>query len=217
MRGRYFLGLVIMMAAISIGCGRGSGTHQDVPAGQLSVSPSTLDFGKVPVGQKATKAGTLRAGNATITVTSADWSGEGYSLNGIAFPVSVAAGQSVSFKVTFAPQRAGSSSGNINFRSDAANSPHTEAFSASGTQTGTHTVSLSWRASDSNAVGYNIYRAVKSNGPYSKINSSPQPEATFTDGSTQGGQTYFYVTTASNKHGTESKYSNEVQVMIPNS
>ena len=59
MRGRYFLGLVIMMAAISIGCGRGSGTHQDVPAGQLSVSPSTLDFGKAPVGQKATKAGTL--------------------------------------------------------------------------------------------------------------------------------------------------------------
>jgi hypothetical protein len=47
MRGRYLLGLVILIAAISIGCGRGSGTHQDVPAGQLSVSPSTLDFGKV--------------------------------------------------------------------------------------------------------------------------------------------------------------------------
>jgi hypothetical protein len=217
MRGRTLLGLVILTIAISIGCGGGRGTHQDVAAGQLFVSPSTLDFGKVAVGQEATKTGTLRAGNARITVTSADWSGEGYSVSGVTFPVTVAAGQSVPFKVTFAPQKGGSSSGNISFLSDASNSPHAEALNANGTKAAAHSVTLSWLASNSNAIAYNIYRGMQPKGPYSKINSSPQPKATFTDGSVQGGQTYFYVTTALNKHGKESKPSNQVQVTIPSS
>ena len=124
MRGRSLLGLMILPIAISIGCGGGRGAHQDVPAGQLVVSPSTLDFGKVAVGDKAAKTGTLSAGNARITVTSADWSGEGYTVSGVTFPVTIAAGQSVSFNVTFAPQKSGSSSGNIRFLSDASNSPN---------------------------------------------------------------------------------------------
>ena len=217
MHGRYFLGLMILASAISIGCGGGSGTHLDVPAGQLFVSPSRLDFGKVAVGQTVTRTGTLRAGNARITVTSADWSGEGYSVSGVTFPITVAAGQSVPFKVTFAPQKGGSSSGNISFVSDASNSPHAEALNASGSQSAAHSVTLSWRASNSGTIGYNIYRGIQPQGPYSKINSSPYPKDTFTDGSVQGGQTYFYVTTALNQHGKESKPSNQVQVTIPNS
>ena len=217
MRGRSLLGLMILPIAISIGCGGGRGAHQDVPAGQLVVSPSTLDFGKVAVGDKAAKTGTLSAGNARITVTSADWSGEGYSVSGVTFPVTIAAGQSVSFNVTFAPQKSGSSSGNIRFLSDASNSPNAAAFSANGVQAEAHSVTLSWSPSNSNTVGYNIYRGTTSEGPYSKINSSPQPKATFTDGLVQGGQTYFYVTTALNQHGKESKPSNQVQVTIPNS
>ena len=66
MHGRYFLGLMILVTVISIGCGGGSGSHLDVPAGQLFVSPSKLDFGKVAVGQTVTRTGTLRAGNARI-------------------------------------------------------------------------------------------------------------------------------------------------------
>src|SRR6266849_4378758 len=94
MGGRHFLGLVILTATIAIGCGGGSGTHQDVPTGQLAVSPSTLAFGQVAVGQEATKTGTLKAGDARITVASADWSGEGFSVSGMTFPVTIAAGQS---------------------------------------------------------------------------------------------------------------------------
>lgn len=217
MRGRYFLSLVIMTAAISVGCGSGSATHLDVPPGQLLVSPSTLDFGKVAVGQKVTKTGTLSAGNSRITVTSADWSGEGYSVSGISFPLTVAAGQIVPFKITFAPHKGGSSYGNISFLSDASNSPHGAAFRANGTQAGTHSVTLSWRADNSNTIAYNIYRGASSKGPFSKINSSPNSKATFTDGSVQGGKTYFYVTTALGKDGKESKFSNEVQVTVPNS
>ena len=217
MRGRSLLGLMILPIAISIGCGGGSGIHQDVPTGQLVVSPSTLDFGKVAVGDKATKAGTLSVGNARITVTSADWSGEGYFVSGVAFPITIAAGQSVPFKVTFTPQKGGPSIGNIRFLSDASNSPHAAAFRANGVQAATHSVTLSWRADNSKTVGYNIYRGLQPKGPFSKINSSPQPKATFIDESVQGGQTYFYVTTALNRHGNESKPSNQVQVTIPNS
>jgi len=217
MGGRHFLGLVILTATISIGCGGGSGTHQDVPTGQLAVSPSTLAFGQVAVGQEATKTGTLEAGNARITVASADWSGEGFSVSGITFPVTIAAGQSVIFKVTFAPQKGGSSSGNISFLSDASNSPNRAAFSASGAQGSGHSVMLSWRTSNSSAVGYNIYRGAKATGPFSKINTNPPPTPSFTDSSVQSGQTYIYITTALNKKGKESKPSNQVQMTIPNS
>ena len=119
--------------------------------------------------------------------------------------------------MTFTPQKNGGSSGNISFVSDASNSPHTEALTASGAQSSAHSVTLSWRASNSGAIGYNIYRGIQPKGPFSKINPSPSPKATFTDGSVQGGQTYFYVTTALNQHGKESKPSNQVQVTIPNS
>ena len=217
MSGRCFLGLIVLTTVISIGCGGGSSTPLDVPAGHLAVSPSTLNFGLVAVGQTATKTGTLRAGNARITVSSADWSGEGYSVSGVTFPVTIAAGQSVPFNVTFAPQKDGASSGTITFLSDASNSPHAEALTASGAQASAHSVTLSWRSSTSNTIGYNVYRGIQAKGPFSKINSSAHPSATFTDGSVQSGQTYFYVTTALNQRGKESGFSNRVQVTIPNS
>jgi hypothetical protein len=218
MHARYVMGLMILAAAISIGCGGGSGTHLDVAAGQLMVSPSTLDFGSVALGQKVTRKGTLSAGNASITVTSADWSGQGFSLSGITFPVTVAAGQSVPFKVTFTPQQNGSASGNITFISDATNSPHAEALTANSSRSSSaHSVTLSWMGNKSSNLGYNVYRAVSPKGPFSKINSSPHPTSSFTDGSVQAGQTYFYVTTALNKKGKESRHSNQVQVTIPNS
>ena len=216
MRGRYLLALAILATAIATGCGGGASTRQDVAAGQLTVSPSSLAFGDVAVGNQATKTGMLKAGNARVEVTSANWSGEGYSVSGIMFPVTVAAGQSVSFKVTFAPQTAGSSPGNISFLSNASNSPHGEAFIANATQAA-HSVSLAWHVDKSNAVGYNIYRGVQATGPFTKINSKLNSAPTFTDSSVEPGLTYFYATTAVNKRGKESKYSKPVEVTIPNS
>jgi len=81
----------------------------------------------------------------------------------------------------------------------------------------THSVTLSWHASGAKTVGYNVYRATASKGPFTKINTHPDPAANFTDASVRSGQTYFYVTTALNQRGKESKYSNRVQVTIPNS
>src|SRR6266849_3255360 len=162
MHDRWLTGLVILAASISIGCGGGSvsasGSAKNPAPGELAVTPASLSFGRVPVGQKVTKAATLTAGDSRIKVMSANWSGEGYTVSGIVFPVTVAAGQSVPFKVSFAPPRAGSSAGNISFVSDATNSPRGEKFSGSGAaQSRAHAVTLAWRP-NSGVAGYNIYR-----------------------------------------------------------
>lgn len=224
MHGRLFSGLIILTTAILLGCGGGNSSSAGdsatnshaVAAGDLAVFPATLNFGQVTVGTKKGITATLTAGNSRIIVRSADWGGPGFSIAGIVFPLTVPAGQSAHFKVTFAPKTAGQVSGKIKFVSNAENSPHA-VFNGNGTKTPAHRVTLVWRPPTTTVAGYNVYRGVAAKGPFTRLTSSPHPLATFTDASVVGGATYFYVTTAVNKRGRESKYSNRVQVSIPNS
>ena len=79
-----------------------------------------------------------------------------------------------------------------------------------------HTVNLSWDASTSpNIVGYNVYRGANANGPYTKINSTLDPNTSYSDNTVQAGQTYYYVTTAVDNLGLESVYSNQTEAVIP--
>ena len=79
-----------------------------------------------------------------------------------------------------------------------------------------HTVNLSWDASNSqHIVGYNVYRGGNPNGPYTKINSTLDPNTNYSDSTIQGGQTYYYVTTAVDNQGVESAYSNQTEAVIP--
>ena len=50
-------------------------------------------------------------------------SGTGYSMTGLAAPVTVAAGASTNFTVTFQPTTAGAAAGNVTITSNASNSP----------------------------------------------------------------------------------------------
>lgn len=76
-----------------------------------------------------------------------------------------------------------------------------------------HSVSLSWKASASPVVGYNVCRR----GPLGvvKLNAEPITATTYVDHTVQSGQTYFYVTKAVSPRGTESTASNEVRADIP--
>ena len=79
-----------------------------------------------------------------------------------------------------------------------------------------HDVSLSWNASISSGVlGYNVYRASGSGGPYMKLNSSIVFATNYTDNAVQSGQIYYYVVTATNSGDLESAYSNEIAAVIP--
>jgi hypothetical protein len=79
-----------------------------------------------------------------------------------------------------------------------------------------HSVSLSWTASVSSVVGYNVYRGTQPSGPYPlKVNSSPHTGTSFTDSTVQSGTTYYYVVTAVDANSVESDYSNEGTAVIP--
>ena len=187
-----------------------------MPLGQLSVSPANIPFGDVVVGTNAQQNGTLSASGASVTVSSDTVTGSAFAVTGLSFPVTIPAGQHVQFTVTFTPQGTGGASGNVLFASNASNSPTVETFTGNGTPPPQHSVNLSWTASTSQGViGYNIYRGVKSGGPYSKINSVLDASTLYTDTTVVDGTTYYYATTAVNSSNEESAYSNQTAAVIP--
>jgi len=215
------LGYLLAVPAILalVGCqgvsSASKSTTVNAGPGQLAVAPTTMSFGNLAVGSKSTQKGILTAGTTDITVSSAAWNGQGYALSGITFPVTVPAGQSVPFSVTFDPQAPGSAPGTVAFVSDATNSPTTETLTGSGTQQQSgHSVALSWNPSSSQVVGYNVYRRA-SGGSYAKINPSVSATTSYTDTSVQSGTTYDYVTTAIDSSNVESAYSNQATATIP--
>src|SRR5256886_7379992 len=220
MHRRYLLlWLLIATSALQLACGGGAAMPKTTPAsssaGQLSVTPSNFSFGTVLVGNSKSLNGALFATNSDVIVSSASWNGQGFVLSGISFPATVPTGQSLSFTVTFTPQVAGSSTGSLDFVSNASNSGGTEALTGSGSQSSQYSVGLSWDPSSSPVVGYNVYRGTHSGGPYQRLNPSPQPDTSYTDGSVQSGLTYFYVATASGTDLVESRHSNETSATIP--
>ncbi len=184
--------------------------------GQLSVSPSTLDFSSVVIGQSKNMTATLSATGSNVTVSSASASTSEFTLSGVSFPFTITAGQSKAITVTFTPQSSGTASATISFASSASNSPTSESLTGNGTAPPPHNVDLSWAASSStDVVGYNVYRATVSGGPFTKINTALNATTAFVDNSVQAGQTYYYVTTAVDGTGLESGYSNQVKTIIP--
>jgi fibronectin type 3 domain-containing protein len=106
-------------------------------------------------------------------------------------------------------------SGSATVTSNATNSPLTISLSGTGVQAVSHSVTLSWTASTSTVVGYNVYRSTVSGGPYTLLTSSPVTGTTFTDTTVQARVTYYYVVTAVDSSGNESAYSNEASVTVP--
>jgi len=183
-----------------------------VQIGQLSITPRSLNFGDVMVGATDTQTGSLKATGGIVTVSSAASSASQFVLAGTSFPLTIDAGQTVDFKVKFTPQKDGSASGTLSFSSDATNGVVKESLAGTGTAP---QVNLTWSASTSQVAGYNVYRRLTGSGSYKKINSSLDPDTSFTDATVVPGKTYEYVTTAVNSKGKESAYSSPAEVEIP--
>ena len=190
-------------------------TGTGTAAGQLTISPARINFGHVTVGTSSTQTGTLAATGASVTISSEHSNSSEFVLSAMSFPLTIAAGQSASYSVTFTPQSSGAASATLSFVSNASNSPTVQSLSGTGVAPQQYSVSLSWDASTSPVVGYNVYRGSQSGGPYAKINTTLDPNTTYVDSSVASSQTYYYVTTAVNSSGQESAYSNQVQAMIP--
>lgn len=121
-----FLTLWIILIASSVG------------AQQVTITPSSLDFGSVGVGSGKTQVVTVK--NITkrrIGIYQASVSGTGYAISGISTPVSIQIGQSVSFTVTFTPPSAATDSGVVslvtqNWWKDHRTAPVTSQLTLSG-------------------------------------------------------------------------------------
>ncbi len=90
--------------------------YSDVATAQLTVNPSSISLGSAPVGSGVTQLLVLgNSGGSNLTVSQAAMTGLGFSLSGL--PLTLAAGQSLSFSVTFAPKSSGSVSGSLTLAS----------------------------------------------------------------------------------------------------
>lgn len=195
-----------------------SGTGTLVVA-QLSVIPTTLAAGSVAVGASGTVSGSLSASGANVTISAASTNNSVFTIGGISLPLTIPAGNSTPFTITFSPVTAGAASATLTFISNAQPSTTTAALTGTGTPAPTHDVNLSWNPSSSSGIsGYNVYRAVytSSCGSFSKINPSLDTGTLYTDSVVVDGTSYCYATTAVNSSNEESGYSNIVSnVQIP--
>jgi hypothetical protein len=190
-----------------------SGVGATAVSGQLSISPSPLNFGDVTLGSTGTQAVTLSASGGSVTVSSAASSSSLFSLSGVSFPFTIGAGASASLNVVFTPQASGTASGSLTFVSNASNSPGPESLNGTG-MAQNYSVNLSWNGVQ-DVMGYNVYRSTTASGKYTKINSSVNPTTLFTDTSVASGQTYYYAATSVNSSGQESARSTPVQAVVP--
>lgn len=116
-----------------------------VTPGTLAATPSSISFGSVPIGSKNTQTVQLKnTSGSALTIFSDSLVGTGYTMSGLASSPSftLAAGQTFSFTVAFAPTTTGSATGSLTLRSTATNSSLTLALSGTG-GSATRTISLS--------------------------------------------------------------------------
>ncbi len=194
----------------------GTGT---ATVGTLSVSPATLSLGSVTVGSSNSATGKLTASGANVIVTAATTNNSVFSVGGLSLPVTISAGQSIPFTITFSPQTTGTINATLTVTSNAQPTTTTEALTGVGASASTHSVNLSWNASTSSGInGYNVYRALYTNscGSYAKINSLLNTTTLYTDSTVANGNSYCYAATAVDTSNQESGYSNIVNnVQIP--
>jgi Abnormal spindle-like microcephaly-assoc'd, ASPM-SPD-2-Hydin len=191
--------------SLSIGLS-GTGTA----TAQLSLSQPSLSFGTIADGSNSSLSANLTAAGSSVTVSSATSNNSAFVLSGISLPVTIPAGQSVSFTVTFTPGGPGSASGSLTFTSNASGSPTVQSL----TGTGQPWVGLAWQPT-SGAASYNVYRKLTTDQNYTQIDNGDSATS-YTDNNVTAGTTYDYVVTAVNSENQESSYSNMAQAAVPN-
>ncbi len=238
------------------------------PAQNLTLNPTSVDFGNQPVGAATSPASvTLTNNSATQSFTIVNiYSTAGpFTVSGPSLPVTLLPGQNLTMLVTFTPQVAQSLSGQFGFTTyhgwkftvplagtgipaqSASSSATTSGATCStgsvpsigatssatssptlGTTTGSSvssspsatpappSVALAWAPSVSqNVLGYNVYRASVSGGPYALLTPSPIDSTSYVDANVSSSQTFYYVVTTVAAGNVESSDSSEVSATIP--
>jgi Abnormal spindle-like microcephaly-assoc'd, ASPM-SPD-2-Hydin len=136
------LALVVMLSA---GCSDTVTASKSSPpiAGTIAASSTALSFGSMQLGTTATQSITLTVSGASVTVSSAQVSGAGFTLAPPTLPITLSPGQSLVLSVQLAPQTTGQLSGSLVITSNASNSALTVTLSGSGTAAAAGTIAAS--------------------------------------------------------------------------
>jgi hypothetical protein len=183
----------------------------------LGISPTALSFGNVTTGTSSAGQNIVISdtGNSNLTISQITLSGTGYVMTGGSAPVTLSPSQSVTLTVQFSPAIAGTANGSVSIVSNATGSPASVSLAGTGVAPTQHSVALSWGASPSTVVGYNLYRSTVSGSLFARVNGATVASLAYTDTSVQSGTTYYYVATAVDAAGNESVFSNQVQAIVP--
>jgi Malectin domain/Abnormal spindle-like microcephaly-assoc'd, ASPM-SPD-2-Hydin len=104
-----------------------------LPTPQISIIPSSVNFGNVVTGVTNTQTLTIRnPGADNLSVTLASISGTGFGSSGLALPLTVAPGGSSSLTVKFSPTTASNFSGSLTLVNNSPTSPLVVALSGAG-------------------------------------------------------------------------------------
>jgi hypothetical protein len=139
------LGVVSASLALS-GCGGFVGAAGNAAgAGLLIALPDTVDFGTVPVGQKATSSVTLiNKSSSPIEISQVTLTGQGFSVSSQNnLPATLAAGSTMKVAVEFNPVASGDAQGQVSVTSSiSATAAVKVGLKGKGTTTGTTTLSI---------------------------------------------------------------------------
>ncbi|HKW35686.1 MAG TPA: choice-of-anchor D domain-containing protein, partial [Candidatus Acidoferrum sp.] len=126
---------VVIFATIGLsGCaGYTTANTQSTGSKTLSATPTSISFGSVSVGASSTQSVILKSGGtASVTISQTTLSGSVFSITQGTPLSSIAAGQSATLQVRFAPSSSGNVTGSLTVTSDANDSPTTISLSGSG-------------------------------------------------------------------------------------
>jgi hypothetical protein len=176
-------------------------------------STSSTPAGTYPITINGTSGGTTQTASATFVVSSASGTGTSGSCDlngdGATNVVDVQLAVNKYLSCTAGP--------NVSSQSFVGQVINGALGTTCSVTAGAHTVSLSWTASTTPSVNYNIYRATTSGGYTTALNASPISGTTFADCSVTPGQTYYYVIRSVDSSGMESANSSEVVAAVPSS
>ncbi len=207
--------VVVTNAAGSVTSNSAALTIAPASAMLLNSSVGSLNFGRVSVSTSSVQNIVLtNTGSANVTISQVSVAGAGFNVTG-ANGLTLGPGQSTSIAATFAPASNGGAIGNLTVTSNATNSPARITLAGIGAAPASHSVNLSWAASNSLVVGYHTYSSTVSGGPFVRMTSAPQAALIYTDTTVQSGRTYYYVVTAVDASNQESGYSSPVTAVIP--
>lgn len=194
----------------------------------LQITPTVVSFGNLALKSTSTQNVTLQnTGDINLSLQGVTVSGAGFGYSDLSPGFSLAPNQKVTFQVWFSPKVAGAASATLTLLSPNISSPGTVNLSGDGVSSTTptppptpppatqHSVALSWGASNSQVIGYRVYRSESSGSSYSALNGTAINALNYSDATVAAGTTYYYVVTAVDSAGAESTHSNQATAVIP--